>query len=210
MVALLPADGNYDLEQGNNLGDEGDVWDVGMSIGPDTFPNTDMYQTGAIKKSGITIEIKSQSGNKFEVQIKNNGRSGSERVDSAPTVFSAPTKEQSTLETIAQEQFNIPDDEELKISGKIPQLPWYDEAVAAEQQNALGDSEYDPIHVWDSKVSSASHGRESWAWWILISSLSATILSVLLENVAATLSKKARDTANPKLFVLSISLNLIR
>ena len=36
------------------------------------------------------------------------------------------------------------------------------------------------------------------------------VLSVLLENVAATLSKKARDTANPQLFVFSLSLNLIR
>ena len=33
-VALLPADGNYDLEQGVNNGDAGDYWVAGKTLGP--------------------------------------------------------------------------------------------------------------------------------------------------------------------------------
>jgi M6 family metalloprotease-like protein len=49
-VALLQADGNYNLERGNNRGDSGDVYHAaGVSeLGPNTTPNTDAYQSGNI------------------------------------------------------------------------------------------------------------------------------------------------------------------
>lgn len=54
-VALLQADGNYDLEQGFGFrGDAGDVYHalgvaaLGPNTIPDTHPNTDAYQTGNI------------------------------------------------------------------------------------------------------------------------------------------------------------------
>ena len=56
--AILPADGQYDLEQGVNNGDAGDLWKPGMTLGPGsggTYPNTDSYQNGVIAPTGITI-----------------------------------------------------------------------------------------------------------------------------------------------------------
>ena len=59
-VALVPADGKYDIEQGINDGDEGDLWLPGMTLGPGSdgsYPNTDSYQGGQIRTTGIEITI---------------------------------------------------------------------------------------------------------------------------------------------------------
>jgi hypothetical protein len=58
-VALLPADRRYDIELGNNIGDETDFWELGMVFGPstddfDTSPNSDSYDYGP---TGIHIQI---------------------------------------------------------------------------------------------------------------------------------------------------------
>jgi M6 family metalloprotease-like protein len=62
-VALLQADGLYDLERGNNLGDGGDCFphegvnylapSVNLLNGP--FPNTDAYQNGFVRHTNIRI-----------------------------------------------------------------------------------------------------------------------------------------------------------
>jgi len=67
MVSVLQADGNYDLEKGVNLGDEGDFWNrKGMILGPNddgkTWPNTDAYQNGVVRRTGCTISIMSDPG----------------------------------------------------------------------------------------------------------------------------------------------------
>lgn len=56
-VAVLQADGNYDLERGNNRGDAGDVYHGGgvTEISPTTTPNTDAYQNGNIVVTGNTL-----------------------------------------------------------------------------------------------------------------------------------------------------------
>ncbi|WP_144392584.1 M6 family metalloprotease domain-containing protein [Pleionea sediminis] len=56
-VALLQADGNYDMEKGNNQGDRFDLYSPNTTdmIGPDTLPNTDSYQGGVIQKTFHTI-----------------------------------------------------------------------------------------------------------------------------------------------------------
>ncbi|GAX27244.1 hypothetical protein FisN_13Lh199 [Fistulifera solaris] len=61
-VAVQQADGNYDIEKGVNLGDEGDFYRKGskLSSGGD-FPNTDSYQGGVIKSTGIKIEVVTDS-----------------------------------------------------------------------------------------------------------------------------------------------------
>lgn len=65
-VALLQADGNYDLERGNNRGDAGDVHHAGgvdaIGPGPGGHPNTDTYQGGNVSSSGNTISNISASG----------------------------------------------------------------------------------------------------------------------------------------------------
>lgn len=47
-VAVLQADGNYNLEKGDNRGDSGDAYRSGAVLGPATTPNTDAYQDGVI------------------------------------------------------------------------------------------------------------------------------------------------------------------
>jgi M6 family metalloprotease-like protein len=68
-IALLQADGNYDLERGNNKHDAGDLFHgQGVSkltpsksnSGP--FPNTDSYQGGNIRSSGWYIHDISNAG----------------------------------------------------------------------------------------------------------------------------------------------------
>ena len=58
-VALLQADGNYDLEKGWNSGDAGDYFtDQTRGLLPGSFgfsPNSDSYQFGMITETGISI-----------------------------------------------------------------------------------------------------------------------------------------------------------
>lgn len=63
-IAVLQADGNYDLEKGNNLGDAGDFWTTGQVLGPgpNEWPNTMSYQNGNQRSTGISIEILSKVG----------------------------------------------------------------------------------------------------------------------------------------------------
>ncbi len=56
-IALLQADGRYDLEHGANRGDSGDLYrgtDVSL-IGADTTPNTYSYQSGNARRTGNII-----------------------------------------------------------------------------------------------------------------------------------------------------------
>jgi hypothetical protein len=58
-VAVLASDGQYSLEKGDNSGDMGDFWKPGMALGPGdgrVFPNTDAYQFGSIRVTGVTID----------------------------------------------------------------------------------------------------------------------------------------------------------
>ena len=70
-VALVQADGNYDLEMGYS-GDSGDLWsdsaaglgpsDAAPSLAEGPFPNTDAYQVGFQGTTGLTINGISTSG----------------------------------------------------------------------------------------------------------------------------------------------------
>jgi len=67
MVSLLSPDGNYDLEKGINQGDSTDLWSSSSSssssssiltelkAGGVVHPNTDTYQNGIIKETGIRL-----------------------------------------------------------------------------------------------------------------------------------------------------------
>lgn len=73
-VALVQADGKYDLERGNNRGDGTDLFHSnGISgLGPrgtysskgivNAYPNTNAYQGGVIQQTGVSINQISQSG----------------------------------------------------------------------------------------------------------------------------------------------------
>ena len=131
-MAVLQADGKYDLEMNVNIGDGGDMWLPGMKLAPGdgkTFPNSDSYQGGNIKKTGVTIEVMELNGQNIDLKITvPSRRDGAEDSDEIEK-FSAPMKEWSEHQE-AQEQFQVPDAEDgVRISGKIPQLPWREEQL---------------------------------------------------------------------------------
>ena len=92
-VALLQADGNYDLEKGNGRGDDGDAWHSGASIGPSStngsagpYPNTDAYQNGNIVSTGIRISQISSPGEEMTFYLTFDGEE-----PPAPISTPAPT-----------------------------------------------------------------------------------------------------------------------
>ena len=86
-VAILQRDGKYELEKGLNRGDEFDVYGPGDEIGPGSttsrgpYPNTDSYQSGNIKPTGIRIYDIQQEGENISFQI-----------DIPGSISDAPTK----------------------------------------------------------------------------------------------------------------------
>lgn len=101
-VALLQADGQYDLERGVNNGDAGDIWKPGMTLGPGStssidnesgsgvvYPNTDSYQNGNIIPTGISIAVLKENGEHVTIQVSGfaaDTESGSTAVTLMPTV----------------------------------------------------------------------------------------------------------------------------
>lgn len=63
-VALLQADGQYEMERGIDRGDRYDVYHAGgvAKIGPTTLPNTDAYQSGNVYPTGHILSAISASG----------------------------------------------------------------------------------------------------------------------------------------------------
>ena len=79
-VALLPADGNYDLEKGgDNHGDDGDLWHSGSQLkelrSGGSHPNTDSYQGGTVKKTGVRIYGFTHSGKYMSFKVAGLGTS---------------------------------------------------------------------------------------------------------------------------------------
>ncbi|NQY86162.1 MAG: M6 family metalloprotease domain-containing protein [Colwellia sp.] len=72
-VALLQADGNYDLEHGPYRGDSGDVWhfDGVSEINGSTVPGTDTYQSGVITATGNRIYNISVAGSSMSFDFDN-------------------------------------------------------------------------------------------------------------------------------------------
>jgi len=93
-VALLQADGKYDLEKGNNYGDAGDIFHgegvnrLGPSLdlmkGP--FPNTDSYQAGDVQQTGIVIHSISKSGDSMDFDVSFPGDESEASIAFAPEI----------------------------------------------------------------------------------------------------------------------------
>jgi hypothetical protein len=89
-VALIPADGLYDLEQDVNQGNSKDLYSNGAMLLPSVgnpvegpFPNSDSYQGGNLFQTGVGIFANSVSGGRsisFEFAI-----------NASPTTFALPT-----------------------------------------------------------------------------------------------------------------------
>jgi hypothetical protein len=74
-VALLQADGRYDLEKGENDGDEDDFFTSGKELGssPYVYPNTNSYQEGRIRPTGIRIHEISESSMMMHFRVSGLG-----------------------------------------------------------------------------------------------------------------------------------------
>lgn len=82
-VSVIPSDGLYEIEQGINMGDQGDFWVNGQVLGPGPkFPNTDSIQHGIQKATGVTISVLSDSGFIMTFQVQGIGGSRTKRVGS--------------------------------------------------------------------------------------------------------------------------------
>lgn len=132
-VAVLQADGKYDLEMNVNIGDGGDLWQPGMKLAPGdgkTFPNSDSYQSGKVQKTGVTVEVLDLQGQSIDLQLTVPSKRDGSNTNSTGK-FSAPEKHQQHGQSEAQ--FHVPDaGEDVRISGKIPQLPWRQEQLLYE------------------------------------------------------------------------------
>jgi M6 family metalloprotease-like protein len=142
-VAVLPKDGNYDLEKGVNSGDAGDFWQPGDVLGPGfsntIFPNTDRYQGGNIIETGLSIEVLSQVGTDVTFQIRFDGQQDFSTPESAtrtptPTipavtspapVTSAPTSPTSTPGVPSIQPPTLPYLEQFGGFGRQPSEPSY-------------------------------------------------------------------------------------
>jgi hypothetical protein len=79
-VALLAADGEYDLERGTNEGDSGDLWHFGSELkelrsGSASHPNTDSYQYGNVTLTGVRIYGFGFSGESMTFRVDGLGMS---------------------------------------------------------------------------------------------------------------------------------------
>ena len=79
-VALLAADGNFDLEKGTNEGDSGDLWHFGSELkelrsGSASHPNTDSYQYGSVKPTGVRLYGFGFSGESMTFRVDGLGMS---------------------------------------------------------------------------------------------------------------------------------------
>lgn len=157
-IAVLQADKEYHLENGVNIGEAGDIWVAGTKLTPNidgqTYPNTDSYQAGIIRSTGLTIEVMDQRGQNAVFVVSQDTRSST---GSNSGLFSTPEKENqyddSTKNTLhyAHEQFETSNGD--KISGKLPQLAWYNEW---EQQEKFGQQQEAALLAEQAQVSGSS------------------------------------------------------
>jgi hypothetical protein len=77
-IALMAADGNYDLEKRINQGNSDDLFSIGQSLLPSTdangpFPNTDSYQKGDINRTGVQIYVTSDTEESYMTFLFSDG-----------------------------------------------------------------------------------------------------------------------------------------
>jgi hypothetical protein len=100
-VAMLQADGLYELEQALDSGDADDLWQPGQKLGPgnskQVFPNTDMYMGGWVSESGITITVLESEGLNVRFKVCGTGKGTCDGNDSE--VGTAPPSNATSIAT---------------------------------------------------------------------------------------------------------------
>jgi len=77
-VALLQADGLFDLERGNNVGDSGDLYHElgGSELSGGTLPDSNTYQNGIVMNTGNWLHTLSASGPTMSFKYEFSGPTG--------------------------------------------------------------------------------------------------------------------------------------
>jgi len=104
-VAILQADGDYDLEKNVNRGDTGDYWTQGQELLPSIdvnsgpFPNTDSYKGGNVVQTGARITDISASGPVMTFRVSGISLGGTPSPSKSPS--SRPSSSPSSSPTTA-------------------------------------------------------------------------------------------------------------
>jgi len=169
-VALLQADGNYNLERGNNRGDSGDMHhSAGVDAigpGPGNHPNTDTYQGGVINQTGITISDISASGPSMTFCL--NGCNGIP----SPTGLTASAQSASSIGLSWSD--NSSDEEGFTIQRSANGSTWSALTTVAANTTSYDNGGLSPDSTWYYRVR-AFLGAETSAW---SNTASATTLDV--------------------------------
>jgi M6 family metalloprotease-like protein len=136
-LAVVSADGKYDLEMGNNSGDNGDYWRSGAMLGPGPveveasdsgiYPNTNSYQSGTIQQTGIVVDQISDSSIHMSFRVRgvappdtaNPTELATENTTSEP--FVPPTSLAPVMVTLATDlPTSSPSDRPVMLPTRIP------------------------------------------------------------------------------------------
>lgn len=158
-VAVLQADGNYNLEKGNNRGDSGDMHHAAgvdaIGPGPGNHPNTDTYQGGSINLTGITISDISASGSSMTFCLNGcNGIPG-------PTGLSANA--QSANSILLNWSDNSDDEDGFTLQRSANGSTWSNLATLAANTTSYNNGSLSPDSTWYYRVR-AYLGGETSAW----------------------------------------------
>lgn len=162
-VAVIQADGQYELELGTNHGNPGDFFKPGMSIGPSDqpnqnmnrqYPNTDTYSSRkGVSTTGIVIRVLEQDDTTLDITLN---------IEIPKRLHFTPPKDipPSITTSSPEEQYDL--------SGKIPG-PWmldnplYSNPVSQRRGNSDGDESYYLLeYSYLNYESSGAPTRSSW------------------------------------------------
>ena len=158
-VALLQADGAYNLERDNNRGDSGDMHHGdgvdAIGPGPGNHPNTDTYKNGVVTQTGITISGISASGPSMTFCLN-----GCAAV-SAPSGLNATAQSSSNI--LLSWNDNASDETGYEVQRSGDGSTWSPRASLAANTESFDDSGLNPVSTWYYRVR-AVLGGDSSAW----------------------------------------------
>jgi len=158
-VALLQADGAYNLERDQNRGDAGDMHHgAGVDAigpGPGNHPNTDAYKNGVVTQTGITISDISASGPSMTFCLN-----GCAAV-SAPSGLNATAQSSSNI--LLSWNDNASDETGYEVERSANGSTWSSRASLAANTESFDDSGLNPVSTWYYRVR-AVLGGDSSAW----------------------------------------------
>jgi len=180
-VAVLQADGNYNLERGNNRGDSGDAHHAAgvdaIGPGPGNYPNTDTYQGGVVTQTGITISNISAAGASMTFCL--NGSTGV----TAPSGLSATAQSSSAISLAWSD--NASDETGYELQRSSNGSTWAGLINLAANSASHVDGGLSPDSTWYYRIRAVRGGDNS-AWSNTASATTFEIAPVAPASLTAT------------------------